>query len=133
MRATAALGAVLLLVGPAAATAAPAPAGPPEVLRGGPLPLERVTDQGVAETVRDIFLTVEGHTDSVGDEAANVTLSQRRAEAVRAVLVPQLPPRPVHRGREGRGGPGRARQGRSRERRPGGACEDRCVVVTVTR
>jgi outer membrane protein OmpA-like peptidoglycan-associated protein len=32
-------------------------------------------------------LTVTGHTDNVGGDAANLTLSQRRAEAVKAALV----------------------------------------------
>jgi len=35
----------------------------------------------------DLRLTVEGHTDDVGDEEANQSLSQRRAEAVRQFLV----------------------------------------------
>jgi outer membrane protein OmpA-like peptidoglycan-associated protein len=35
-------------------------------------------------------LTIEGHTDSVGDAAHNLDLSKRRAEAVRAVLVGQF-------------------------------------------
>lgn len=32
---------------------------------------------------------IEGHTDSVGSRASNLTLSQRRADAVRAYLVAQ--------------------------------------------
>lgn len=32
-------------------------------------------------------LSIEGHTDSVGDPASNRTLSQRRADAVRAALA----------------------------------------------
>ncbi len=32
-------------------------------------------------------LTIEGHTDSVGNEAANQTLSQSRADAVRSALI----------------------------------------------
>ncbi len=43
-----------------------------------------------AATLRDnpqLRATVEGHTDSVGEEAYNQGLSERRAEAVRALLV----------------------------------------------
>jgi outer membrane protein OmpA-like peptidoglycan-associated protein len=35
----------------------------------------------------DIAVRIDGHTDSVGDEAYNRTLSERRAEAVRKFLV----------------------------------------------
>jgi OOP family OmpA-OmpF porin len=34
-------------------------------------------------------LRVEGHTDSQGKDAANMTLSQKRSEAVRAYLIKQ--------------------------------------------
>ena len=37
----------------------------------------------------DLQLTIEGHTDNVGAAAANLSLSQRRADAVRAALVSQ--------------------------------------------
>jgi outer membrane protein OmpA-like peptidoglycan-associated protein len=37
----------------------------------------------------ELRLTIEGHTDDVGDRAANQTLSDRRAEAVKAALVRQ--------------------------------------------
>ena len=35
----------------------------------------------------DLKLTIEGHTDNVGDSKANAELSQRRAAAVRAYLI----------------------------------------------
>jgi OmpA-OmpF porin, OOP family len=35
----------------------------------------------------DLSLMIEGHTDNVGAPAANLTLSQKRAEAVKAALV----------------------------------------------
>jgi outer membrane protein OmpA-like peptidoglycan-associated protein len=35
----------------------------------------------------DLSLTIEGHTDNVGASAANRTLSQKRADAVKAILV----------------------------------------------
>lgn len=39
------------------------------------------------ETHGDLRLTIEGHTDNVGDAAANKALSEKRAAAVRAYLV----------------------------------------------
>lgn len=38
----------------------------------------------------ELTLSIEGHTDDVGDPASNQTLSERRAAAVRAYLVEQL-------------------------------------------
>ena len=35
----------------------------------------------------DLRISIEGHTDSDGDEASNQQLSERRAEAVRARLI----------------------------------------------
>ena len=35
----------------------------------------------------DLKLTIEGHTDNVGDAAANQALSEKRAAAVKAFLV----------------------------------------------
>ena len=190
-RATTALAAVLLVGAPTAAWAAATPTGPPEVLRGDPLTPERVTDEGLAEAVRDIFLTVEGtedgstdvtspdrreltlsadvlfafgsaeltpastagladvvaaaedgsiatvtvegHTDAVGEEAANVALSRRRAEAVRAALVPDLPPVPftvVGRGEADPVAPEKKADGSDD---PAARAKNRRVVVTVTR
>lgn len=78
-------------------------------------------------------VTVEGHTDSVGDEAANVALSQRRAEAVRAALAPQLPPVPftvVGRGEAEPVAPNTRKDGSDD---PAARARNRRVVVTVAR
>jgi outer membrane protein OmpA-like peptidoglycan-associated protein len=42
---------------------------------------------GMLERYPDLRLTIEGHTDSQGDEAHNQDLSNRRAQAVKAYLV----------------------------------------------
>ncbi len=42
------------------------------------------------ETNPTLRLLIEGHTDSVGNAAANMDLSRRRAEAVKSVLVTQF-------------------------------------------
>jgi outer membrane protein OmpA-like peptidoglycan-associated protein len=44
---------------------------------------------GILLTYPDLRLEVDGHTDSVGDDDYNQTLSERRAESVRAYLVQQ--------------------------------------------
>jgi outer membrane protein OmpA-like peptidoglycan-associated protein len=54
------------------------------------LPAARSRLDQVAEvllTDRDRHLTIEGHTDSQGSEGYNMTLSQRRADAVRNYLI----------------------------------------------
>jgi OmpA-OmpF porin, OOP family len=38
----------------------------------------------------DLKILIEGHTDNVGDPASNLTLSQARADAVKAALVSQF-------------------------------------------
>lgn len=42
---------------------------------------------GMLKTNADLKLRIEGHTDNVGNKAANLTLSQGRAVAVKAALV----------------------------------------------
>jgi outer membrane protein OmpA-like peptidoglycan-associated protein len=57
------------------------------------LPIAREKLDKVAEVLQqqdpNKTITVEGHTDSVGSEAANLRLSQRRADVVRDYLVSQ--------------------------------------------
>lgn len=57
------------------------------------LPIARQRLDRVAEALKahgdDKLIVVEGHTDSRGSDAANVALSQQRAEAVRQFLVSQ--------------------------------------------
>jgi|GEM_PF-2844909 len=38
-------------------------------------------------TLKDAIITLEGHTCDLGEDAANAVLSQRRAQAVRDILV----------------------------------------------
>jgi outer membrane protein OmpA-like peptidoglycan-associated protein len=45
------------------------------------------TVAGLLQRHPDWSFTIEGHTDSIGDPASNQTLSQRRAEAVKAKLA----------------------------------------------
>lgn len=55
--------------------------------------IDPISDRALAELARalaahpDWKFTVEGHTDSIGTDAANQALSRRRAEAVRARLA----------------------------------------------
>jgi OOP family OmpA-OmpF porin len=59
----------------------------------GTAAIDPISDRALAELARSLAghpdwkITVEGHTDSVGTDAANRTLSKRRAEAVRARLA----------------------------------------------
>ena len=59
----------------------------------GTAAIDPISDRALAELAKglaghpDWKVTVEGHTDSVGTDAANQTLSERRAEAVRARLA----------------------------------------------
>jgi outer membrane protein OmpA-like peptidoglycan-associated protein len=59
----------------------------------GTAAIDPISDHALAELAKglaghaDWKVTVEGHTDSVGTDAANQTLSKRRAEAVRARLA----------------------------------------------
>ena len=49
--------------------------------------LARVGAALVSNDLADFRFSVEGHTDSVGPESYNATLSQERAEAVKAFLI----------------------------------------------
>lgn len=54
--------------------------------------LQRIADginQAIARNPREVFL-IEGHTDAVGSEEDNLSLSDRRAEAVAAILTEQF-------------------------------------------
>ena len=59
----------------------------------GTAAIDPISDRALAELAKSLAghpdwkVTVEGHTDSVGTDAANQTLSERRAEAVRARLA----------------------------------------------
>src|SRR5262249_20459459 len=59
----------------------------------GTATIDPISDRALAELARSLAghtdwkFTVEGHTDSVGTDAANQALSRRRAEAVRARLA----------------------------------------------
>jgi OOP family OmpA-OmpF porin len=61
----------------------------------GTAAIDPISDRALAGLAKglaghpDWKVTVECHTDSVGTEAANQTLSERRAEAVRARLAQQ--------------------------------------------
>ena len=39
------------------------------------------------EEISDLKIVVEGHTDNVGGEKYNINLSQKRAEAIKEVMV----------------------------------------------
>ena len=83
------------------------------------------TFQAVGELLRrhpDWTLAIEGHTDSVGDPAANLRLSERRAAAVRQQLVAQYGVAPARLSAAGRGmsgyvAPNNTLAGRARNRR----------------
>jgi OOP family OmpA-OmpF porin len=86
---------------PARAPEPAAPAPPPladrVVLRGVSFTFDSAEIDAASAVVLDVAadpirerglrVTVEGHTDSVGEESYNERLSQRRAEAVRSYLV----------------------------------------------
>lgn len=46
-----------------------------------------VADSLLHPTLREFKFLIVGHTDAVGDRKSNLTLSQKRADAVRAALV----------------------------------------------
>ncbi len=59
--------------------------GQAELVEGGRSSLEEVVD--LLQTEPDKKIRVEGHTDSSGDAAANLLLSEKRAQAVRDSLI----------------------------------------------
>lgn len=83
------------------------------------------TFQTVADMLRrhaDWTLTIEGHTDSIGNPAANLKLSEQRATAVRQALVSRYGVVPARLAAAGRGmggyvAPNNTLEGRARNRR----------------
>jgi outer membrane protein OmpA-like peptidoglycan-associated protein len=59
--------------------------GQAELIEGGQSSLEEVVD--LLQTEPDKKIRVEGHTDSRGDSAANLLLSEQRAQSVRDSLI----------------------------------------------
>ena len=55
-------------------------------LPGGSFPVLEAVEAALRQSPQ-LRILIEGHTDSVGDEGANLRLSTRRAEAVKAHLV----------------------------------------------
>jgi flagellar motor protein MotB len=61
--------------------------------RSGTFVMNRKARRVIADNPNEVFL-IEGHTDAVGAEEDNLSLSDRRAEAVSVVLTEQfqIPP-----------------------------------------
>ena len=83
---------------PAPVAAPPPPPKPMLVLRGTNFAFDSaaLTEEGIAQLADvvkslkanpNVSISVEGHTDSVGPDAYNLRLSQRRAEVVETYLV----------------------------------------------
>ena len=80
-----------------------------------------------------VSVSIEGYTDSVGDQAANVTLSRQRAEAVLAALAPQLPGVRFTVTGKGEAQPVVPNTNKDGSDNPAGRAKNRRVVITVER
>ena len=91
----------------------------PEAAQGE---LDQLVDRLKAESPRNVYIEIEGHTDSTGDAAVNERLGLERAEAVKRYLHEnhQIP---LHRmnvisyGEQNPTAPNNTREGRARNRR----------------
>lgn len=81
--------------------------------------LDRVA--GILKSTKDVFLSVQGHTDSTASNSYNMALSQRRAEAVCKALISRGVSEdrvfPKAYGEESPAAPNNSREGRRENRR----------------
>lgn len=61
--------------------------GSATLLSQGNIQLEQVAEALKDQGLQNVRVVIEGHTDSVGSDRANLALSQRRADSVRVALI----------------------------------------------
>ncbi|HEU5082466.1 MAG TPA: OmpA family protein [Acidimicrobiales bacterium] len=91
---------------------------------------------GVVDRIRadgPSTVRVEGHTDSVGDDATNQVLSERRAAAVQAELAGQLPGLAIEAVGFGETQPVAPNELPNGEDHPGGRQQNRRVTIVLVR